>query len=82
MNSTTLHNIKKKNSLRRRIKKSPTPTEYLVEKFKTLRSSIKRMLRTSRSKYLDSICSSRGVNPTNGVNGVKNETLNYYIPKN
>ena len=63
MNSTILHNIKKKNSLRHRIKKSPTPTEYLVEKFKTLRSSIKRMLRTSRSKYLDSICSSRGVNP-------------------
>ncbi|CAB4041282.1 Hypothetical predicted protein, partial [Paramuricea clavata] len=41
MNSTILHNIKKKNSLRLRIKKSPTPTEYLLEKFKTLRSSIK-----------------------------------------
>ena len=36
MNSTILHNIKKKNSLRLRIKKSPKPTEYLVEKFKTL----------------------------------------------
>ena len=42
MNSTILHNIKKKNSLRLRIKKSPKPTEYLVEKFKTLHSSIKR----------------------------------------
>ncbi|CAB3994226.1 Hypothetical predicted protein [Paramuricea clavata] len=63
MNSTILHNIKKKNSLRLRIKKSPTPTEYLLEKFKTLRSSIKSMLRNSRSKYFDSICSSRGLNP-------------------
>ena len=63
MNSTILHNIKKKNSLPLRIKKSHTPTEYLVEKFKTLRSSIKRMLRNSRSKYFDSICSSRGLNP-------------------
>ncbi|CAB4010406.1 Hypothetical predicted protein [Paramuricea clavata] len=63
MNSTILHNIKKKNSLRLRIKKSPTPTEYLLEKFKTLRSSIKSMLRNSRSKYFDSICSSRALNP-------------------
>jgi hypothetical protein len=63
MNSTILHSIKKKNSLRLRIKKSHTPPEYLVEKFKTLRSSIKRMLRNSRSKYFDSICSSRGLNP-------------------
>ncbi len=63
MNSTILRNIKKKNSLRLRIKKSPKPTEYLVEKFKTLRSSIKRMLRNCRSIYFDSICSSRGPNP-------------------
>ena len=63
MNSTMLHNIKKKNSLSLRINKSSSPTEYLVEKFRTLRSSIKRMLRDSRSIYLNSICSSRALNP-------------------
>jgi chaperonin cofactor prefoldin len=63
MNSTILHNIKKKNSIRLRIKKSPTPTQYLQEKFKTLRSSIKSMLHNNHSKYFDSICSSRGLNP-------------------
>ena len=48
-----LHNIKKKNSLRQRLKKSPS--DYLRHKFKTLRATIKLMTKISRSNYISSL---------------------------
>ena len=49
-----LHNIKKKNSLRQRLKKSPS--DYLRHKFKSLRATIKLMIKISRSNYISSLC--------------------------
>ena len=54
MNSAMIHSIKKKNNLRRKLKKSPTSVN-LREKFKHLRTSIKKMLRESRTNYVNSI---------------------------
>ena len=58
-----MHNIKKKNSLRRKLKKFKTPKEHLAAKVKELRSAIKKMLRNSRSKYINSVCADRNNNP-------------------
>ena len=65
MNSTILHLIKKKNSLRMRIKRSSSPSDYLRlrNQFKSLRSTIKRMLRDSRLEYMNKICANRDYNP-------------------
>ena len=49
MNSAIMHRIKKKNSVRRELRKSPTSIN-LREKFKYLRTAIKEMLCESRSK--------------------------------
>ena len=43
MNSTTLNFIKKKNTLRRKLKKSKSPKEHLATKVKDLRSVIKNI---------------------------------------
>ena len=63
MNNTILDLIKKKNSLRNRIKRNGSPSEYLRNKFKNLRSKVKRMLRESRLEYLNKICDYRDQNP-------------------
>jgi thiamine kinase-like enzyme len=63
MNSTILHYIKKKNSIRTRIKRSCHPSEHLKHRFRELRRTIKRMLRESRLDYINSICASREPNP-------------------
>ena len=63
MNGAILRNIKKKNFLRRKLKKSKTPKHHLAAKVKELRSAIKKMLRDSRSKYINSVCADRNNNP-------------------
>ena len=62
MNSAMIHNIKKKNTLRRKLKKSPTSVN-LRKKFKHLRATIKKMLRESWANYVNSICDDHGNNP-------------------
>jgi hypothetical protein len=63
MNSAIKHNIKKKNSVRRKLRKSPTSTN-LKEKFKHLRTAIKKMLReVVQSTSLNSICNDHRNNP-------------------
>ena len=63
MNSTILHLIKKKNTLRTRIKRSRSPSNYVKVKYKNLRAKIKHMLRNSRVEYLNKICANRYNNP-------------------
>ena len=63
MNSTILHLIKKKNTLRTRIKRSSSPSDYVKIKYKNLRAKIKHMLRDSRVEYLNKICANRYNNP-------------------
>ena len=62
MNSAMIHNTKKKNTLRRKLKKSPKSVN-LREKFKHLRATIKKMLRESWTNYVNSICDDHGNNP-------------------
>ena len=62
INNTIIHLIKK-NTLRTRIKRSRSPSDYLKAKFKSLRAKIKHMLRDSRVEYLNKICASRYNNP-------------------
>ncbi len=62
MNSAIIHNIKKKNTLRRKLRKSPASIN-LREKFKHLRATVKRMLHESRTNYINSICDDHGNNP-------------------
>ena len=63
MNNTILVLIKKKSSLTNRIKRNGSPTEYLRNTFKNLRSKVKRMLRESRLEHLNKICDYRDQNP-------------------
>ncbi|XP_028406787.1 uncharacterized protein LOC114529229 [Dendronephthya gigantea] len=63
MNNTILHLIKKKNTLRMKIKKSCFPSDHLKTKSKSLHTTIKQMLRDNRLEYLNSICASRNYNP-------------------
>ena len=82
MNSEILHNIKKKNSIRMRIKRSCSPSQHLKERFRGIRRKIKQMLRESRLKYINSICSSRGKNPKRFWSFVKTKTKVSNIPEN
>jgi hypothetical protein len=60
LNSNILYQIKK-DSIRRKLKVSPT--SYLTEKYKNMRSKIKRLLNESRENYFREIDSSFRVNP-------------------
>ena len=55
VNKTILYLIKK-NTLRKRMKKFVSQSDHLINKFKDLRSKIKRMLRDNRLEYLNRIC--------------------------
>ena len=48
--------------MRKRIKKSVSQSEHLINKFKDLRTKIKRMLRDSRLEYMNRICTSKESN--------------------
>ena len=61
MTSDILHNIKKKNTLRRKHQRAPDSLD-IKEKFKHQRSVVKKMLRDSRARYINSICSDVGSN--------------------
>ena len=62
MSSTIMHLIRKKNTLRMRIKRSSSPSDYLRNKFKHLRSTVKKILRDGRLKYMNKICTDRDYN--------------------
>ena len=56
-----LHRIKKKESIRRKIKKDPSGS--LQRKYKFVRSEVKKLLRESREKFFQSVDNSFKVNP-------------------
>ena len=59
VNKTILYLIKKKNTLRKRMKKFVPQSDHLINKFKDLRYKIKRILRDNCLEYLNRICSSQ-----------------------
>ena len=62
MNGDILHNTKKKNSIRMRMKRSRLPSQNLKDRFRGIRRKIKQMLRESRLNYINAICSVREQN--------------------
>ena len=61
MSGAILNLIKKKESIRQKLKLSPS--SYLREEFKKLRKTVKRMLWNSRDEFLGSIESDLNTNP-------------------
>ena len=57
-----LHNIKKKNSIGIRMKRSRLPSQNLKDRFRDIPRKIKQMLCESRLNYINSICSVREQN--------------------
>jgi hypothetical protein len=76
--SNILHKIKKKDSIRRKLKVHPT--SYLIEKYRSLRSEIKKLLRESREKYFGSIDSSFKNNPKRFWSALKQTSKSCSIP--
>ena len=63
MNGEIFHNIKTKNSIRMRMKRSRLPSQNFKDRFRDIRKKIKQMLCESRLNYINSICSVCGQNP-------------------
>ena len=80
MNGEIIHNIKKKNSIRMRMKRSRLPSQNLKDRFRDIRRKIKQMLRESRLNYINSICSVRGQNPKRFWSFFKTKTKVSNIP--
>ena len=78
INSDILHKIKQKDSIRRRLKVNPTG--YLKEKYRRLRSEIKKLLRVSRENYYISIDSSFKDNPKRFWSALKQTSKSCSIP--
>jgi hypothetical protein len=53
INGNILHQIKKKDYIRRRLE--ATPTAHLQEKYKRMRSKVKRLLSESRDNFFSSV---------------------------
>ena len=78
INSDILHKIKQKDFIRRRLKVNPTG--YLKEKYRRLRSEIKKLLRMSRENYYISIDSSFKDNPKWFWSALKQTSKSCSIP--
>lgn len=61
INGNILHQIKKKESIRRKLKAKPTL--HLQKKYRKMRSKVKRLLRESRENFFSSINDSFANNP-------------------
>ena len=73
-----LHLIKKKNSVRKKLKSSPS--NHLKEKFKHLRAKVKRLLRESRDNFFDSLESMFKSNPKRFWSILKYKSQSKNIP--
>ena len=78
IDGTILNLIKKKNSVRQKMKKSPT--NYLKEKFKALRSKIKHMLRERRNEFFGSLESKKNTNPKRFWSILKQNSKSHNLP--
>ena len=78
MNGTILNLIRKKSAIRQKMKKSPT--DHLNEKFKKLRSEIKRMLREQRDHFFGAIESDVITNPKRFWSILKHNSKSRNIP--
>ena len=78
INGTILNLIKKKSTVRKKLRSSPT--SHLLEKFKHLRSKVKRMLRKSREEFYVSLGNNYQKSPKRFWSGMKRHTKTRSIP--
>ena len=78
INSTILHKIKKKESIRLKLKINPT--SYLKDKHRILRSEIKKLLRESCENYFGSINKNFKDNPKRFWSALKQTSKSCSIP--
>ena len=78
INRTILNLIKKKSTVRKKLRSSPT--SHLLEKFKHLRSKVKRMLRESREEFYVSLGNNYQKSPKRFWSGMKRHTKTRSIP--
>ena len=61
MNGNIMHELRKKDSVRKKLKSSPT--DSLHNRFKQLRANVKKLIRESRSKFFSSLNATFQTNP-------------------
>ena len=79
INGTILNLIKKKNSIRQKLKKSPFNLN-LGDKFRTLRTEIKRLLRESRENFFGTLITDYKCNPKRFWSVLKHKSKSQNIP--
>ena len=78
MSGAILNLIKKKESIRQKLKLSPS--SHLREKLKNLRKTVKRMLWNSRDEFLGSVESDLNTNPKRFLSMLKLNSKSHTIP--
>ena len=78
MSGAILNLIKKKESIRQKLKLSPS--SHLREKLKNLRKTVKRMLWNSRDEFLGSVESDLNTNPKRFLSILKQNFKSHTIP--
>ena len=78
INGTILNLIKKKSTVRKKLRSSPT--SHLLEKFKHLRSKVKRMSRESRAEFCVSLGNNYQESPKRFWSAMKRHTKTRSIP--
>ena len=78
INGNILHQIKKKESIRRKLRANPSA--HLLEKYKKMRSEVKRLLRESRENFFSSINDSFANNPKRFWSVMKHKSKTCSIP--
>ena len=73
-----LHKIKKKESIRRKMKKDPSGS--LQRKYKSMHSEVKKILRESREKFFQSVDNSFKANPKRFWSVLKHKNKSHSIP--
>lgn len=79
IDGSTLNMIKKKETVRQKLKRSPT-SPSLREKFKSLRTEVKRRLRENREKFFSSLSSDLTSNPKRFWTVLKQRSKTSSIP--
>ena len=78
INGSILHQIKKKETIRRKLKANPTL--HLQEKYRKMRSEVKPLLRESRENFFSSINDSFANNPKRFWSVMKQKSKECSIP--
>ena len=79
INGAIIYLIKKKDTVRQKLKKSPT-NDHLKQRFTSLRAQVKRMIRDSRKQFFSSIEADMHTNPKRFWSILKTKSKSRSIP--